>query len=273
MPVSPPTRLFVATSLALLLSSTMAATPAVAPCQADSGTTRGVLVELYTSEGCSSCPPADRSLRSLASPDASSRVVPLALHVDYWDSIGWKDPYAQPGFAKRQAWEVAANRHRTSFTPHFFVDGREVGDWHDVDARSLPAARPAGARIAVRADARGPHAWIVSVEASVDPAARAQAPGPLQLYLAITESGLASSVTAGENRGARLEHDHVVRRWIGPIDVDGPVVRIERTIESTGEGPRRPFAIAAFLQDAKTAEVWQAVRTPTCTAGDAPRKG
>src|SRR4051794_5480511 len=98
-------------SAVLAFAALWPAIPALAACDADSGTTRAVLVELYTSEGCSSCPPADQALMRLgasaASNDAKSpRVVPIALHVDYWDSIGWKDPFAQPGFATRQAWEV-----------------------------------------------------------------------------------------------------------------------------------------------------------------------
>ena len=123
LPYGKPGR-FVTTALALLLA---AHDPAWSACQADSGSTRAALVELYTSEGCSSCPPADRRLGGLT--QAGPRVVPLALHVDYWDSIGWKDPFAQPSFTQRQAWEVRANHHRTSFTPHFFVNGKEIQDW------------------------------------------------------------------------------------------------------------------------------------------------
>jgi len=85
------------------------------------------LVELYTSEGCSSCPPADRWLASLAEQQAAGRLVSLALHVDYWDYIGWQDPWAQPGFAVRQR-QLA--KGGTIYTPEVFIGQRELRRWY-----------------------------------------------------------------------------------------------------------------------------------------------
>ena len=130
----------------------MLVTPTVSrsACSAQSGTHTAALVELYTSEGCSSCPPADdelRRIRQVVGP--SSDVVALAMHVDYWDSLGWKDPYAQNAFAVRQRSLVQQHDGTTVYTPHFFISGDPLLAWQ----RGLPDAvhrlnaRPAASRI------------------------------------------------------------------------------------------------------------------------------
>ncbi len=139
--------------IALAVMSTIAvvAPASGAPtCDARSGAATAALVELYTSEGCSSCPPADqrlRQIRAAVAPDAV--VVPLALHVDYWDSIGWKDPFAKPAFSARQSWLVRLNQRGVVYTPHFFVGGAELGSWQGRlgDAVGRQNARPARADI------------------------------------------------------------------------------------------------------------------------------
>ena len=203
--------------LALALVTLVAAAgpaAALAACSARSGPETAALVELYTSEGCSSCPPADaelRRIRAVVGPAAA--VVPLALHVDYWDYIGWKDPFSQPAFGKRQRWLVQVNHEDVVYTPHFFVGGVEVGTWR----RALPVevrernARPARADIAVKASVAANGKLVVEADA----AARGGQAATAALYLAITESGLETKVARGENAGATLAHDHVVREWIG----------------------------------------------------------
>jgi len=242
--------------------SLVPATPVWAACRADSGLTRAALVELYTSEGCSSCPPADRQLGKLV--QAGPRIVPLALHVDYWDSIGWKDPFAQPAFARRQAWEVQANQHRTSFTPHFFVNGREVLDWRaDLGDNLKPVAAPSTARIIVAAEPASASGLRLKVDGTVVDPGRSH--GPLQLFVVVTEGKISSQVDAGENRGSRLDHDAVARQWIGPIAVSGNSVMFDRTVD-VPQLPGGHVGVVAFIQDASTAEVLQAVGTGFCKA-------
>lgn len=253
-----------ASRAAALVAGAMLAVPiasAGAACHADSGSVRAALVELYTSEGCSSCPPADDELRRLAR--SGPRVVPLALHVDYWDSIGWKDPFAKPLFTERQAWEVRANGRRTSFTPHFFVDGAMVEDWRADLARRLGASTaPPGATITIDATPSGPTTLRVKVDAVV--AARGAPHGPLQLFVVVTEGGLASQVGAGENRGVRLAHEAVARNWIGPVAVsNGDRASYDREVAVPQLAAGR-IGVVAFVQDAATAEVLQAVQTGTC---------
>ena len=244
----------------LALAAVFPTFPVRAACVADSGTERATLVELYTSEGCSSCPPADAQLAKL--PRAGSKIVPLALHVDYWDSIGWKDPFAQPSFAIRQAWEVHANARRTSYTPHFFVNGKEVLDWRaDLQDNLRPAKSSPGARIAVDAAAEGKAMLHLKVDGNVN---TANGPaGPLQMFVVVTESGLSSQVGAGENRGARLDHTAVARNWIGPIAVQGGTARLDRVV-AVPQLAAGHVAVVAFIQNATTAEVLQAVETGVC---------
>ncbi len=143
-------------AICLVAAASAAAMPlaAIAACDAQSGPNTAALVELYTSEGCSSCPPAEQQLHRLRQAlDPAAEVVPLGLHVGYWDYIGWKDPYAQAAFGERQNWLVHANRQQTVYTPQFFIGGAELRSWRGAlrdKVRQLNAL-PAAAAIHVRA--------------------------------------------------------------------------------------------------------------------------
>lgn len=117
-------------ALSLLVAGAFPAIAPAAPCRAQSGPGQTALIELYTSEGCSSCPPADRWLADLAAePTLNGKAVLLALHVDYWDNLGWRDRFAQPDFSARQRNLVAAQGSTTVFTPQVLVNGRTALDW------------------------------------------------------------------------------------------------------------------------------------------------
>jgi hypothetical protein len=140
-------------AVCMIAAASSAALP-LAACDARSGPGTAALVELYTSEGCSSCPPAEKQLHRLRQAlDPAAEVVPLALHVGYWDYIGWKDPYAQAAFGERQNWLVHTNRQQTVYTPQFFIGGAELRSWRGAlrdKVRQLNAL-PAAAAIRVRA--------------------------------------------------------------------------------------------------------------------------
>ncbi len=154
---------------------------------------------------------------------------------------------------------MRANGERTSFTPHFFVNGRVVDDWQsDLDAALKPATAAATAHLAIAADAAGG-----DLRVRVDGEVAGPARGPAQLFVVVTESGLASQVSAGENRGARLEHDAVARVWVGPIDVVGGRVAYDRVLQVPGLADGRTMVVA-FIQDATTADVLQVAATGTC---------
>jgi hypothetical protein len=242
---------------AVLAASVVHAAPG--ECTARSGTATAALVELYTSEGCDSCPPADRWLSGLpAAGFGTGRVVPLALHVDYWDYIGWKDPFAQPLFAARQREIAAIGRTRVVYTPQVVLAGKDYRGWparsrfaEAVAAINATPAR-AGIELAIGAGEIRAQANVPRPEDRADAA----------LFVAVYENGLSNRVTAGENRGATLQHDYVARRWWGPLALDATgTAAIARPVSGqriAGGG------VAAFVQSRRTGEVLQALALPDC---------
>lgn len=169
-----------------------------ATCEARSGTRAPTVVELYTSEGCSSCPPADRWLSGLHARDG---VLALSFHVTYWDRLGWPDRFAQAAFTERQRALMAASGAAFVYTPQVVVDGRDWRQWPQLPRGSTAA--PASVEL-VRVGDR--------VTARVEPVASDRG-GRWGGYWAVVEDGHLSDVRAGENAGSRLRHDHVVRHY------------------------------------------------------------
>ena len=250
--------------LCILAAASSAALPftAFAACDARSGAKTAALVELYTSEGCSSCPPADQQLSRLRQAlDPAAEVVPLALHVGYWDYIGWKDPYAQDTFGERQRWLVRSNQRKTVYTPQYFVGGTELRSWQGAlrDKVRQVNALPAAAAIRVQAGIAPNGVLALDAEAT----ARAGAE-PAALYLALAESGLVSRVTRGENSGVTLAHDHVVREWIGPVRLSGGAARVQRDIALPAAWNHARLEVIAFVQDERTGGGLQALSAQQC---------
>jgi hypothetical protein len=246
---------------AMLLTALVAAT-AIVPvadmpqaCNAVSPAHQTALVELYTSQGCSSCPPADRWLTQLDARHPRDRVVPIALHVDYWDYIGWKDPYARSVFTTRQRALAAANGSRTVYTPGVYVQGQEFPQWSGRalfdDAVRAVTTSPASVRITLKAEVTDSE---VKVNASA--VALASAREPL-LYLALVENGLATNVRAGENRGETLKNDRVVRAWSGPL----ARVPLPLSWPLPAKADRTRYSVVGFAQD-EDGRVLQAVDLP-----------
>ncbi len=180
-----------------------------------SPTDRTVVAELFTSEGCSSCPPADALLRRLAHEQLvpGVRVLALGEHVDYWDRLGWRDPFSSPGFSNRQSEYEARVFHSGSvYTPQFVINGRlqEVGNEVSAVRRAIArAAHDAKAKVVVTAQPDDAGHLRVEVQA-------ATAPGIVigeraDVIVALTEDELTSDVQRGENRGRLLKHGAVVR--------------------------------------------------------------
>ena len=244
-----------------MLAATLPASVGAA-CDARSGPNTAALVELYTSEGCSSCPPADRQLSQLAkSLDASAEVVPLALHVGYWDRLGWVDRFAQGRFAPRQEWLVRANHQRTVYTPQFFVAGAEIQPWQGAlrDRVRDVNASPSSAAIRLRAAVSANKVMTLDAAATVPAGNDASV-----LYLAVAENGLVTKVMAGENKDATLTHDHVVRAWLGPFRLNGGKAQVRREIALPATWRRDRLETIAFVQDERTGAVLQALRAASC---------
>ena len=231
-------------------------------CQVKSGPTTAALVELYTSEGCSSCPPADEALRAIRQSAAPHAVViPLALHVSYWDQIGWKDLFAQKTFDTRQSMLVASGGGRVVYTPQFFVNGRELRNWQTVlpDTIGKVNSHPAKAAIALKSTLQPSGALLLEVVADARPTS-----GRRALFVAVSESQLVSRVTRGENSGATLRHGDTVRTWIGPIALEnGKASLLQEIAVAPGWNPQRLQA-TAFVQDVDDGSVLQAVSTAQC---------
>ena len=230
-------------------------------CTAESGPGTAALVELYTSEGCSSCPPADRWLSSLGERHAPGRVVPLALHVDYWDYIGWKDPYAKREFSLRQRKLSQLQRLALVYTPQVILQGRDFRGWGAKafdEALARINALPSRARLRLEITAAGPQG--LSVEAAAE---LLEPSGDAVLYLAAYRSKLQSRVSAGENRGRILSHDYVVMEWQGPLELPGGRPERRKLPLLPGAAPGES-GVAAFVQDRRTGEVLQALLRSAC---------
>jgi hypothetical protein len=211
-------------AVASVLASTLAhAQPSAqgTNCRATSGKTLPALVELYTSEGCNSCPPADRWLsQQIANSDANTKMIALAFHVDYWDYIGWKDAYARADYGVRHSSIVRANGSTTVYTPQVFVNGRDDRSWRVGLAATMPTA--ARATMEVEADWKdGKLTFRGRVTEGGD---------AVRIRYAVAENGISTVVKAGENAGETLKQDAVVR--------DHAIVNV---------GTDKSFAISAKL--------------------------
>ena len=247
-------------------ASTSAAAPAT--CHVVSGPRTLPLVELFTSEGCDSCPPADRWLSAQFPPRLPAAVagqpaLALAYHVDYWDRLGWRDRFASAQFTQRQYDEMSASGATFVYTPQVVVQGQDAPRWNRgqvADALATAERRPPRAAIALDVTP-GTDALQLRVTATVpDPALRTSA----VLWIAYTDSGHVTEVAAGENRGAKLRHDHVVRSLHGPYPVDaagsGTAALTQKLPTDAGSAPE----VVAFVQDTKNGDILQALASSEC---------
>lgn len=213
-------------------------TPLLAdPITFESGANSATLLELFTSEGCSSCPPADAWISTLkASPDLWQRVVPVVFHVDYWNGLGWPDRFATAAYTARQRRYAAAWKSDTVYTPGFVLDGRE---WRDWSRRVVPetAAGKSG-RLQVTVD--GPRAEVTYVPVNNSSA-------PLHVEFALLGTDLESDVKRGENSGRKLRHDFTALYFSSqPLRVvNGTTLGASLTLP--GKSPGSPTAIAAWI--------------------------
>lgn len=251
----------------LLTAAMLAATPAAAAsCGVKSPAHTVALVELYTSEGCSSCPPADRWLSGLRTSFGADQLVPLALHVDYWNYLGWSDPFSQAQFSARQREIARWNRLRTIYTPQVTLQGEDYRGWgwgggRFADAMRAINQRPARAELNLSFGVSQDIVTLILKGGVSDAGARPAA----QVFLALYEDQLSTRVPAGENAGRTLRHDHVVRVWLGPFQVGGDGrIDLSRALAFDKDWNPAQFGAAAFVQDARSGDVLQAVALPAC---------
>ncbi len=226
--------------------------PAVPPARS------AVLVELFTSEGCSSCPPADALLASLLQeqPIANAEIVAFELHVDYWDRLGWKDPFCSRAFTNRQESYARSFGGTEVYTPQMVVDGRE----HLVGSDRAEATKAIGAAaarehlpLAVSTRVAGE-----SLRMTIDLPAAPRGGEPVDVFAAVIERELTSVVARGENGGRTLKHAAVVRKiqTLGSLEPQPFVAEGQWKIERSWI-PRNLHAVA-WLQGRKTNQVYGA---------------
>ena len=187
-----------------------------------------VLVELFTSEGCSDCPPADRLLAQLdeRQPVPGVKIIALEQHVDYWDDLGWRDPFSSAQFSRRQQDYVGAFHINGPYTPQMVVDGS--AEFVGSDVRAAVAAitkssRVPKASLIIEAGPAPAGAPSIPLRVRLESQAGGSAAANSDVILAVTEDDLSSNVTNGENSGSKLVHRAVVRdmRVLGRVAGDG----------------------------------------------------
>lgn len=243
-----PTAVLLASALALLASPDAWPAPPRVP----------VLVELFTSEGCSSCPAADDALAAMQStqPIAGAQIIALGFHVDYWDRLGWRDPFSSSEFTSRQLSYGEVFHLDGVYTPQLVIDGSRqlVGGSRTANEQISAALRAPKAKVEISMDA-GHSAPELRVDVSGIPAI---SPGDeVQVVLAITEGKLHSDVLRGENSGRKLSHASVVRR----LEVIGQLAqgasqfsaRAKATLDSRWK--RDAVQAVAFVQERKSRRV------------------
>ncbi len=222
---------------------------------------RGVaVVELFTSEGCSSCPPADALLTRLSDETRAdgAEVIPLSMHVDYWNRLGWRDPFSDRTYSDRQGAYARRLGVKSVYTPQIVVNG----------TTELVGSNESGVREAVdRAIAVTPAATVTLTTSSGSSTGAvtvaydvAGAPAGSSLVLAVTERDLTVRVPSGENAGRTLRHDNVVRS-LRSVPLDSSA-RGTVTVPLTGVSRRDRAGLVAFVQNRETLRITGAATVP-----------
>jgi hypothetical protein len=243
------TRTFIAAIVAL--GGLRAAAPAAAPATP-------IVVELFTSEGCSSCPPADAFLQKLveSQPLAGAQIIALGEHVDYWDQLGWKDRFSSAALTNRQQVYGARFNTESIYTPQMIVDGRAemVGSDASAARRALERAltAPHGS-LQIAIDGPGDRAEKGSIHVSVTAAdlPKLASGDRADVLAAITEDHLQSKVTRGENHGRVLSHVAVVRSLstIGEVASNSASTALQAEIPIAPDWQRSQLKVIAFVQE------------------------
>ncbi|HUN61651.1 MAG TPA: DUF1223 domain-containing protein [Candidatus Sulfotelmatobacter sp.] len=234
----------------------------------DMKTPAPVVVELFTSEGCSSCPPADALLMKFqnAQPIQGAKVIAIEEHVDYWNHDGWTDPYSSADWTQRQVDYVLKFKDKTPYTPQMIVDGQtQMTGGQETQAREAiqqAAGQPQTDITLAAGDSSGnSQDFKVRVGKLVGNTSQDSA----EIWLAITESGLESSVKAGENAGRDLHHAPVLRSLhkIGTAKGSGDTTFDSSTkVKFKPEWKRQNLQIVVFVQDKKSLRILGAAAVP-----------
>ena len=246
-----------------LVSALLIATPVIsiaAECSAKSGAQTVPLLELYTSEGCSSCPPADKWMSGIK----TDKVTPLAFHVDYWDYIGWKDKFSKAEYSDRQRKIAAFGGAGFVYTPQFVMSGRDFKGWDNSRLNEkIESSQKLASRANLSLDA-------VQENGKMTLKTSAQTTNPsdaknVDVFVAIYENKLVSQVKAGENSGRELKHDYVVREFFGAYQINNQN-EFSKNFTLDAAWAKRDAGAVIFVQNSQTGEILQSLALKFCAS-------
>ena len=220
---------------------------------------RVALLELYTSEGCNSCPPAEEWVGQLEKKGlGADKVIPIALHVDYWDYLGWRDIYADPRHSQRQRQHVLRNKLATAYTPQLILNGKDLRPSRLLESR-LKKINATTATVEIHLAATQTESNDVTVKARIK--RNGNTATGSNLYLALVADKITSRIKAGENAGRRLVHHYVVRKLLGPIALPGdePFSVHQKSFSLRKAVAPSGLAIVAFVEDSR-GSILQSIR-------------
>jgi hypothetical protein len=213
-----------------------------------------VIVELFTSEGCSSCPPADEVLMKLdaSQPVPGAQIIALGEHVDYWNQLGWNDPYSSSEFSKRQGAYADYFGLTSVYTPQMIVDGREefTGS-NGRKAQEIIAEAARSPKGAIELQLSAANLAVPKLSVKMRDLARVASGDTANVLLAVTETDLRSEVSRGENAGRSLRHTAVVRQMssLGQMDAGANAFEAERPLTLARDWKRENLRVVVFVQE------------------------
>jgi hypothetical protein len=251
----------------LLLATSQSAV--AAECSAKSGTATVPLLELFTSEGCSSCPPADKWLSGVD----TDKVTPLSFHVDYWDYLGWKDKFSKAEYSDRQRKTAAFGGVGFVYTPQFVMSGRDFKGWNNARLnQSIMTAQKLASRVNLSLSALEEDGKITLKTSAqfTNPAHAQNKIKDTDVFVAIYENKLVSQVKAGENSGRELKHDYVVREFFGAHQINNQN-EFSKDFTLSSEWVKRGYKFGnmgavIFVQNSQTGEILQSLALKFCAS-------
>ena len=218
-----------------------------------------VVLELFTSQGCSSCPPADLLLSQIGS--SAKGVIPLAYHVDYWNHLGWSDPFSSHEFSERQSAYARVIDLGGEYTPQAVIEGSSqcVGSDGRSIWRAIDAARSSSdlGRVGLHASLSGEGPRTLRIKVSAQ-SPKVSAAGGDRVMVAIFENGLVTKIGAGENAGRQITYDYTVRKLLPALDLDSArsgSVEKQLTVDVDPSWSVDHLGVAAFIQDSQSLRI------------------
>ncbi len=220
------------------------------------------VVELYTSEGCSSCPRADNFITELGKTfDREFHAVALAFHVDYWNYLGWLDPYSKPEFTARQRKVGSFNKQQSIYTPEIVVAGKESRGGVNVVER-IKQNNKQQSVVTIRLNLQATNDQRLAVVLAIDN----QAIGSdAVVYTAIYENNIVRDIGGGENKGRMLTHNYVVRYWSDPLQLSHGLTQKRLSLNLDKEWAVQNLGFAVVVLNRENGKTLQALNTPLHT--------